>query len=130
MHVYCSQNCFDIWGTGGASVSIKKCRTALTMSCISYVTLHCLSFYYYYRFLKHNDYLNVLNNSQKHCWPAGRVCTMQYLYSIYLAFSVVFSIFLVLQSITCLFMVCPFLIFNAFNCLKILYGCIILFNIL
>lgn len=63
------------------------------------------------------------------CWPAGRVCTMQYLYSIYLAFSVVFSIFWSCnQLLVCLWCVLSFSKHS--TVWKFLYGCIILFNIL
>lgn len=71
----------------------------------------------------------MLDKSQKHCWPAGRVCTMQnLLYSIYLAFSVVFSIFWSCNQLR-VYGVSSHS-FNAFKCLKFLYGCIILLNIL
>jgi len=94
--------------------------------------LHTTLFYYYYYyyyyccFLQHGDYLNVLENLLACRQGLYHAVLVQYLFGI---LGCVFH-FLVLQSITYLFMVCPHSLSMHSAVWKILYGCIISFNIL
>lgn len=97
----------SLWGIGVFLVyEIMRHCTKLFLPSLCYTTLFLLLF---------SSTQQVSKCARlKRCWPAGRVCTMQYLYSIYLAFSLVFSIFWSCNQLhVCTWCVLPFSLHSA-----------------